>query len=170
MCKQWYAVRTKPRQEEYAAEQFERQGFDVYLPKVMACVRQQGKVVREPRVFFPGYLFLHLAEDERRWTSIRSTYGALDVVHFGAIYPSIPTDFVQGLQARHGEDGLLDFTPGKVVSPFAGGERVVIAAGACEGLEAVFLAAKGEQRALVLLNMLQGQVRAEVALGDLKKA
>ncbi len=169
MGKQWYAIRVKTGQEMRAVTQFQNQGFTLYYPQTIKCIRHAGQVKREPRAFFTGYLFLHLSVDERAWTKIRSTYGALGVVHFGSVYPAVPDAVIEMLQSREDDNGMIDLSKKrKFVSPFKEGEKVIVDEGACKGLEAVFLSLDGEQRAMILLNMLGGMVRTKVNLGALK--
>ena len=54
----WFAVYTKPRQEQVALENLERQGFRCFLP--MAVNPYQRRSQRMPRIepLFPRYLFL----------------------------------------------------------------------------------------------------------------
>jgi len=169
-ARQWFAVRCKPRREAEARAEFERQGFEVWLPMEMRLVRHARKMEQKPRPFFPGYLFLHLAPEERRWTTIRSTRGAIGAVQFGAHYPPVPEEVVQGLMALEDEAGFIRMEEARQKSPFAEGERVRVRDGVMAGLEGVFLAQDSEQRALVLLEMLQRRVKARLPLADLAAA
>jgi len=165
----WYAVRCKPRQEFIARQEFEQQGFEVYLPLERKLVRHARKMERVPRPFFPGYLFLHLDESECRWTAIHSTRGAMCAVHFGALYPPVPDVVMDILHGLEDEDGYICVGEDPV-SPFRSGERVVVREGEFSGVEGVFVCRDGEERAHVLLELLQRQVRAEMPLAVLKSA
>jgi len=171
MSRQWFAVRCKPRREFEALDAFARQGFEAWLPQELKLVRHARKMEKKPRPFFPGYLFLHLAPEERRWTTIRSTRGAIGAVRFGDWYPPVPDEVVAGLRAMQDERGFIrrpeDADP---ECPFAPGERVRMREGAMAGLEGVFLARDGDQRAMVLLSLMQRQVKAKVPLEALRAA
>ena len=168
--KLWFVVHCKPRREAEARGEFVRQGFDVWLPMELRLVRHARRVRRRPRPFFPGYLFLRLGEEERRWTTIRSTRGAIGAVHFGMHYPPVPDGLIAQLRALEDEDGLIRRTVTDVSAPFERGARVRVRDGAMAGLEGVFFASDGEQRALVLLEMLQRQVKARLPLANLATA
>jgi len=86
MPKQWFVVRTKPRQEDYARKQLDWQGFEVYLPQTLGFVMHLRKKSWVKRPFFPCYLFLNLTPKERHWTTIAGTYGAIGAVIFGCHY------------------------------------------------------------------------------------
>jgi len=169
MSRQWFAVRTKPREEARAKQEFERQGFTVYLPLALVRITHARKVSWQPRPFFAGYLFLHLAPEERQWTRIRSTYGAVGAVHFGPFYPPVPDGVIAAIRARENERGLieLDRTP---TAPFKKGDRVRLLTGSLSGLEGLFQEMRGEDRALILLNWLGRRISAEVSTQDIAAA
>jgi len=164
-----FAVRCKPRREALARHEFERQGFAVYLPREQKLIRHARKMEKAPRPFFPGYLFLHLAAGECRWTAIRSTPGVVGAVHFGACYPPVPEQVIAALKELEDADGFIRRGEDPV-SPFRSGERVVVGDGKFSGIEGVFVCRSGEQRAMVLLEMLQRQMRAKLPLSVLKAA
>jgi len=167
--RQWFAVRCRPGREFAATHELERQGLAVYLPRELKLIRHARRMERVPRPFFPGYLFLHLAPAERRWTAIRSTPGALCAVHFGAFYPPVPDTVITSLKSLEDADGLI--CQGEdPVSPFKSGERVVVRDGQFSGIEGIFVCRSGEERAMVLLEMLQRQVKARLPLAVLKTA
>lgn len=162
----WYAVRTKPRQETRARTEFERQGLEVYLPMVLTRIRHARKVDWEARPFLPGYLFLHLSPENRYWTRIRSTYGAIGVVHFGLHYPSVPDEAIAMMRGSEDEQGMIETSRTPLV-PFASGERVKVCGGSLAGLEGIFQEMRGQDRAMVFLDWLGRQVHAQVAVEQL---
>ena len=162
----WFAIRTKPKQETVARDQLQHQGFEVYLPLIQARISHARKVSWQPRPFFPGYLFLHLSREEQRWTTIRSTVGVLAAVSFGNVYPPLPDAAITLLQQRHDEQGFISMAA-KPATPFMAGERVRLNDGSLSGFEGVFVEMRGEQRALVLLDWMQKQMRVVVAADQL---
>jgi len=169
MVRQWFAVQTKVRRETEALRQFERQGFRGYLPLTLVRCSHARKISWQKRAFFPGYLFLHLAPDEQRWTTIRSTIGAIGAVHFGSCYPAMPDAFITMLQYQESEEGILasGASPAAVFCPE---ERVKVLRGPMQGLEGVFVSMRGEDRVLIMLSWLQRRVRAELSLDDVMAA
>lgn len=166
--KQWFAIRTKPHKEEVAAKNFERQRFTHYLPLSETIRRHARKteVVRRP--FFPGYLFLHLAPDERHWSMIGSTIGALGAVRFGDEYPPVSEWVISTLKARENERGVIAVcgVGGRLFKP---GDRVnVLLTAEGEMSQAIFLAHRSEDRAMVLLDILRRGVQAMVPLAKLQ--
>ena len=168
-ARQWYAVRCRPGREDTAFLELERQGLTVYLPQELKLIRHARKMDEVPRPFFSGYLFLHLDPNERRWTSIRSTPGVVGTVHFGQCYPRVPDHVIASLKGLEDEAGYI-CDGADPVSPFKPGERVVVRDGQFSGLEGLFVCRNGNERAMVLLGLLQRQVRAKVRLSSLAAA
>jgi len=165
----WFAIRTKPRQEMIARDQLEQQGFEVYLPLVNTRITHARKVSWQPRPFFSGYLFMHLAKEEQRWTTIRSTVGVLAPVSFGDFYPPLPNAAIDLLQSRHDEHGYITVISNPA-APFKAGDAVRLHDGSLKGLEGVFLEMRGQDRAMVLLNWLQKKMRLETSIGNLSSS
>ncbi|RLL49692.1 transcriptional activator RfaH [Mariprofundus sp. EBB-1] len=162
----WFAIRTKGRQETVARDQLKHQGFDVYLPMVNTRITHARKVSWQPRPFFAGYLFLHLADDEQRWTTIRSTIGVLAPVSFGNFYPSLPDSAIKLLQSTQDDQGFVSVEK-RPEMPFQSGEKVRVHDSALKGLEGVFVEMRGEDRAMVLLDWMQKKMRVETRVSDL---
>ena len=158
--RRWYAVRTKPMKELYARDNLARQGFSVYLPLIRRLVSHARKKAIVPRPFFSGYLFVHLAPLEQNWVSINSTYGVACALRFGNVYPPVADEIIQTLKNREDEAGYIDLGPGGLV-PFKKGDRIAVKTG--EGvLEGLFQEMSGEDRALVLVEILKRQVAVKV--------
>ncbi len=92
--KAWYLIYTKPRQERYARENLERQGYEVYLPLMKDRRRRKGRYVEIVDALFPRYLFIHLDQDTDNWSPIRSTFGVSGLVYFGFKPARVASDFV----------------------------------------------------------------------------
>jgi len=154
----WFAIRTKTRQETVARDQLQYQGFEVYLPLANTRIVHARKVSWQPRPFFAGYLFAHLSKEQQRWTTIRSTIGVMAPVSFGHFYPPVPDAAIQLLRSYHDEHGYIT-VDSKPAVPFQSGDRVQLHDGSLKGLEGVFVEMRGTDRALVLLDWMQGKMR-----------
>ncbi len=167
--RRWYAVRTHPRKEFFAKQNFENQSFRVFLPSTIRIVRHARKVKETLSPLFPGYLFLHLAKSEENWITISSTRGAIGPVRFGNYYPPVPDWFIEGLMERANEKGIIPvgmkekygFSPGDKVR-FKGPNDTII--------EGVLKALDGKDRAIILIEMLKREVEAKVPLLNLRAA
>jgi transcriptional antiterminator RfaH len=166
----WHAIHTRTGREMEARAQLHNQGFEVYLPLVLQRICHARRVDWQPRSFLPGYLFVHLAADERRWTSIRSTRGVIGPVRFGARVPVIDRAVIEALKAREDADGFIALTAGGPEAPFRAGQQVRVLDGAMADLEGVFACMRGEDRALVFMQLLQRQVQVSVDAAQLVAA
>ena len=166
--KQWFAVRTKAQMELVARLHYERQNYHVYLPlisKIRRHARKQDEVLRP---LFPGYLFLHLAPTEQNWVAISSTIGTISPVHFGEYYPPVPDHVIEKLQTRHDESGIIPL--GKIQQQLLKqGSQVDVDMGNLGELKGVFQGFRGEDRVLVLLDILKRQVPTVVPVSDLRR-
>jgi len=150
----WYALLTKPRREQLALQNLQRQAFDGYLPlcRERRLVRGSYRWVNAP--LFARYLFVRLDLDADNTAPIRSTLGCCGLVRFGQRTPHIPDAFIEALRAKAEPDGCIALVP----SPWQTGQRVQLAEGPFAGMEAIYQAPSGADRALVLLKWL-GQTR-----------
>lgn len=158
----WYVVQTRPRQEQRAELNLRNQHYATYAP----CWRVE-KVYRSKRVersepLFPGYLFVRLHPSVDDFRPIRSTRGVLRLVGFGGEPTPIEDTVIECIRQRVGG--------GTGPAALAAGERVEILSGPFRGLEAVFHSFDGQERAVLLLNMMQQQVRALQPLGNIRRA
>ena len=163
----WFAIHTRAGREQEAMAHLQEQGLEVYLPSVLQRICHARQVSWQPRAFLPGYLFLHLAPDERRWTSIRSTRGVIGPVHFGARYPAIDEAVIAAFRARENAEGHIELRTGNPRVPFHEGQRVCVLDGAMADLDGVFACMRGEERALVFMQLLHRQVQVTVDTAQL---
>ena len=147
----WYAIHTKARQEALAAEHLCRQTFEVYLPSIKQVHRYRGQWRDSIEPLFPRYLFIRLNLGEENIAPIRSTRGVARLVSFSGRPAMVPGTFIDALtRASDPHTGLL--YPEKDL--FEAGATVTIMDGPLHGLEAIFKVHDGEQRSIILLNIL----------------
>jgi len=146
----WYVLHTKARQERIAAQHLARQDFEVYTPLIRLPKRRRRRWCEVIEPLFPGYLFVHLDFKRQNTAAIRSTRGVIGLVRFGNEPQSLPNRLVEHLMAAQTDrEGAISQE-----HPFNSGDRVEIVSGPLAGLQAVFLAASGEERAQLLLDLL----------------
>lgn len=139
----WYLVQCKPRQDGRAEEHLIRQGYMCCRPM---CDRE--KIVRGRRQvlsesLFPGYLFIQITDDAG-WSPLRSTRGVSHVVKFGGKPLAVNDRLVSQFQSR---DGVLSIA-------FQAGDKVRILDGGFADVEAIFKAATGDERVVLLIKLL----------------
>ncbi|MEJ2452198.1 MAG: transcription/translation regulatory transformer protein RfaH [Gammaproteobacteria bacterium] len=157
----WYVVHTKPRQENVAVENLERQGFTTYCPKTLQPRRrrQSWKKVIEP--LFPRYLFIQLNMDVDNVALIRSTLGVISLVRFGN-QPAVMPESAIGFIRRQEQELVMDCTEH---IRWKKGDVVEIIEGPLSGIKAIFHKRDSGERVLLMLDMLGQQNRLSV-LGD----
>jgi transcriptional antiterminator RfaH len=160
----WYLVHTKPRQEDVALANLQRQGYECYLPqmRIERIRRRKVEVATEP--MFPRYLFIRLdsSDQGKSWSPIRSTLGVSQLVHFGARAAKVDEALVELLRQR--EQAMpLD-------AMFHSGDSVVITDGPFAGIEAIYQTADAERRAFILLEILSKPVSMQIDTGRLRRA
>jgi transcriptional antiterminator RfaH len=149
--KHWYAIHTKPRQEEHAEEQLRRQAFEVYLPRIKQARRYRGRWRDAIEPLFPRYLFIRLDLGRENIAPIRSTRSVSRLVSFSGFPAKVPEELVDALlQSADPDTGLHQ--PDE--SRFEAGAPVTIVDGPLVGLEAIFQAHDGEARSIILLDIL----------------
>lgn len=152
----WYLVQCKPRHTFRAEDHLVNQGFQCFLPKHQVKRKSRHKIIWAWEPLFPHYLFIRL-DDESNWATIRSTRGVAQVVRFNGVPVPVPEQVVLGLQQHCARlDGA---EPEPLFHP---GEQVVITEGCFKQLEAVVQATKGEERVVLLLNLLNQPQRIEL--------
>ena len=164
--KRWYLLKTKAREELRAQENLNNQHFLTYLPQIRVYGRVRGKTKDRIEPLFPGYLFILLDVEADNWAPIRSTRGVLQIVRFGASPASLSTDIIESIKERE-SDGVIETQND---AQFKAGDKVKIMEGCFEGLEAVFCCQSGEERSLVLLNVIGKETRVFVKSSVLDKS
>ncbi|MDA8364048.1 MAG: transcription/translation regulatory transformer protein RfaH [Gammaproteobacteria bacterium] len=154
----WYLVYSKPRQEETARENLERQGYAVYLPRAAQNRRRAGRRLTVVEPLFPRYLFIRLSMGTDNWAPIRSTIGVSALVRFGAEPARVPDALVALLRSHETGSGIHEWTQ----KPMRSGQGVRVAEGAFAGYQGIFLARSSRERVVVLLNILGRPVRAQL--------
>lgn len=163
---QWYLVHTKPRQEQCAFENLQRQGYECYLPTLLSEKLRQGKLVVVDEPLFPRYLFIKLGQDDsaQSWAPIRSTRGVSRLVSFGVQPAKVDERLVYQLQAK---EAAKHVEPQRL---FAAGQRVRLTEVPFADIEGIYLMAEGERRAMVLIELMCKPVRVAVTPASLRQA
>jgi transcriptional antiterminator RfaH len=163
MQKHWYVLRTKPNSESLAAANLERQGYELFYPRVMTPQAKQGGYRTVP--LFPGYLFLRCADPYYGWPQVQYTPGVSGWVQIGGETPAVPDKVVEELVERV---KVINSTGG-LWRRFRAGEHVLVASGRLEGLARVLEGPKTPQgRVRVLMEFLGQLVTATIPWQDVQ--
>jgi transcriptional antiterminator RfaH len=161
----WHVVHTKPRQEATAIENLQRQGYCCYMPTLLAqkVHRAQIKYVSEP--MFSRYVFVACDKhfEQKGPSPIRSTIGVHEMVHFGSRPAVISLDLLQAIFERQKNQHQSP------TAAFEGGDKVALVDGPLAGLQSIYQAATGEERSMILLNLLNRTIKLQVPTAQLTK-
>ena len=141
----WYLIKTKPRQENVAIKNLENQEYSTYCPTV--------KIKNNNVVLFPGYLFIYLDKKKENWSPIHSTKGVVNFVRFGLNFAQVPDTVIKFLKANQ----LINKEKLKNLNRFKSGDKVQITDGVFKNCVAIFKSSKSEERVILLMNLLGQQ-------------
>ena len=160
----WYLLQTKPNAHFTACANLGRQGFDVFLPLIIKTTKNSGKFLDIKAPLFPGYLFMGSSIDPIPWKSVKGTRGISKPVTLDGVYRPVSTHIIEGLQHRCNNDGVF-----QSLNDIVPDDRAKIKRGPFAEFICTVDQIKADQRAWVLINLLQQQIRAEVSLDDVSK-
>ncbi|MDV3503077.1 transcription/translation regulatory transformer protein RfaH [Marinobacter sp. M-5] len=156
----WYALQHKPAQGDRALDNLQNQGITCFYPKITVEKIKAGKRSKKLEALFPGYLFVHLEQTDPMWAKLRSTRGVLRVVGFAGKPAAIGDEVIQ-----HIEDSLHAVADVGGIKP---GQPVELSDGPFQGIDAIFKAYDGEERAIVLIQFMQKQQAISVSVGAIR--
>jgi transcriptional antiterminator RfaH len=152
----WYLLASKPRKDAVAEFHLRNQEYEVYRPLAKRLHTRRGKMITITESLFPRYLFIHLDSGiDDNWAPIKNTIGIHGFVRFGInnLPPPVPEALVLALQAQ--EEGLSERSID--LDRFHNGDEVVITEGPFRGLKAIFQQYKGEDRVVILMQLLNAR-------------
>lgn len=152
----WYVVQTQVNCEAKAAQNLQRQGYDIYLPRYLRRRCHARKMDFAAKPLFPRYMFVAIDMATQRWRAIQSTFGVSRLVCNGDDPALVPDGVVSALQAREDEKGFVKLHAKPVFAP---GDRVRVLAGAFMDSAGLFSGLADHDRVAILLDMLGRKVR-----------
>ena len=156
----WFAVVTKPRQEQLALEHLQRQSYECFLPMAENPYQRRSKKqqqIIEP--LFPRYLFLNAIAESQNLAPVRSTQGVVSMVRFGTELAVIPDHIINAIRQRIEVDtGLIKIQPVQIKP----GDKVRVFDGPLTGVNGIVQEKNSTNRAMILMELLGRPTRVEV--------
>jgi len=147
----WYVAQTKPRQEDIALVNLERQGFLVNVPRIPRI--KLSPRLPDTEVLFPGYIFFSPHSTTQSISPVRSTTGVSRVVKFGqeaaTLSASVLDQILSFIDDRRAAPGGL----AAHVNRLKKGAAVQITQGPFVGLEGL-VSFVAKDRVMVLLEIM----------------
>ena len=130
----WLVAYTKPRQEQVALQNLERQNFEAYLPRYKKFKNTEAGPMPVFEPMFPRYILFRPRKPEQSIETVRSTKGISHVVRFGHEPGVVSANMVATIQAFEAEqnqatlDQMTNFKAGQKVKlkPVALGNMEVL--------------------------------------------
>ena len=160
----WYAIHTKPRQEERAEHNLmtlnvSTLSVETFSPKVQE--RRFDPVINQPihvvKPLFPGYIFARFDASTMLY-KVWFTRGVDNVVNFGQKPAIVPDEIIMLIRLQMGTDGYV-----KIGEELALGDKVRIKGGTLNNFVGVFERnASAAKRVNLLLSAVTYQCRLEI--------
>jgi transcriptional antiterminator RfaH len=164
----WYAVVSKPRQEQSALENLQRQGFECFLPMAENPYQRRSKKhqrIVEP--LFPRYLFLRADASQQNLAPVRSTKGVMSMVRFGIELAVVPESVIHAIKmSQNTETGLIKIEPVSIKP----GDKVRVFDGPLAGITGVVQETNSNNRAMILMELLGRPTTVKIDALNLQRA
>ena len=146
----WYAVRTKPNEEDRADMNLRAWRVETFAPKLKELrTSDYGGARYVTKHLFTQYIFAHF-DVETQLHDINYTRGVQNVVSFGGIPVSIDDRVIEVIKERVDSDGFVH-----IDDDFKAGEPVRIKSGPLQSIVGVFeRKLKDKDRVKILLNTM----------------
>lgn len=164
--KSWYLLTCKPQQDEIAEHNLLNQQYEIYRPLATRERKRGKKIIQKIESLFPRYIFIRLNQIDDNWSPIRSTRGVSGFVRFGIEAAKVPDTLINHLKNQENELGSKAVD----LDRFHNGDTVKIEVGPFKGLDAVFQSYDGDERVIVLLNILECQTKLELSPVEISAA
>lgn len=155
----WYAIHTKPKQEQRAESNLRTWDIEAFTPRIKDRRRSRtfkgSNYIIKP--LFPRYVFAHF-NLQRYLHRVTFTRGVQNIVRFGDVPARIDDRIIAIIQERMDQNGLV-----RVGEDFKSGDPVVIEYGPFKSLIGIFEHDVGEEeRVRILLTSINYQAHITI--------
>lgn len=155
----WYAIHTKPRQENRAGSNLRAWDVETFNPEIRGRNYNPytGKLNFVIKPLFPRYIFAKFKVSDLLH-KVNFTRGVQGVVAFGGKPRPIDEEIIRVIQSRRCSDGLI-----RMGEKFHPGDKVIIGEGPLRSFVGIFDGyCKDEERVSILLTTVSYQSRVIV--------
>jgi transcriptional antiterminator RfaH len=158
----WACAQVEPRRERLASHCLGLAGYEIYEPRLREQIRSRSgrKIVRTPPLF-PGYLFVWVV---RGWWDARWSPGVVRLIMDGLLPARVPDAVIGEIRSRE-RGGFVELPKPRGLRP---GIRVRVVSGPLSEQIGMLAALRPHERVLVLLHLLGGQQRVELARNSIE--
>jgi transcription antitermination factor NusG len=160
---QWYAAYTRANHERRVFNQLVEYGVESFLPQYESVRKWKDRRVRLQMPLFPGYVFVHLALQNR--LRVLQVPGVAYLVGFAGRPVAVPEEEFAKIR------GFLSQGLRAEPHPYlTAGRRVRVRSGPLEGMEGIIIRRKNCSRFVISFTLLQRSIGVEVAGLELEPA
>ncbi|MFG1497431.1 transcription termination/antitermination NusG family protein [Saccharospirillum sp. HFRX-1] len=159
----WYLVQCKPREGFRAAEHLANQHIETFHPTHSVSRRRAGRQYWQTESLFPHYLFVK-PSPEQSISAINSTRGVARVVNCHGKPLVVPEMIVAGVKNQC----LVMRDRSQNEPMLKAGTLVTITEGCFKHLQAIVQMTRGEDRVILLMQLLSKEQRLELPLSSVQ--
>jgi transcription antitermination factor NusG len=157
----WYAAYTRANHERRVAHQLVERGVEHFLPQYESMRKWKDRKVRLQMPLFPGYVFVHLALQNR--LKVLEVPGVAYLVGFAGKPVAVPEGEFEKIR------GFLKRGFRAEPHPYLeAGRRVRVRNGPLEGMEGIVARRKNGNRLVISLELIQRAMAVDLDGADLE--
>src|SRR5262249_44138898 len=160
----WACAQVEPQREQAAQHFLGLNGYETYLPRLRVLRRSHGRQIVTKPPLFPAYVFIWIVTG---WWSARWCPHVCRLVLDAGVPARVPDNVIDEIKSRE-RNGLVELPQRD--SGLKPGDRVRILQGPLQGQLGLYAGQRPHERVLVLLALLGGQQRVELAASDVEVA
>ena len=151
----------KPNSHDLAVRNLERQGFEIFMPKIKITTKKENKFINKEVFLFPGYLFIGVDPQNFYWSKINSTYGVSKLLSFNNKPSEVPLDLIVKLKKRFG-----DYINPIINEKLKRGDKIKFNNGPFTDLVANIESFEPKNRIYVLLEVMGGRRKLKISIKE----
>ncbi len=160
----WYVIQTKPKKEEEAKSYLSTRRVEIFSPLIEAFLLKNGRMNRELKPFFPGYIFGKF-DLEQNYPLVRWAKGVKKVLGFGGYPTPISDEVVEIIRERTDIHGIVGLK-----CHFQANDVIRIKTGPLKDLLGIFERwVSDTERVRILLNLMGYQPAVEIHYSMVEK-
>ena len=162
--KNWYVIQTKPKKETEAESYLLTKGVEAFNPLMETFALRSGRMSKELKPLFPGYIFGKFDLDEN-YPLVRWARGVKKVLGFGGYPTPISEEAVEIIKERADTQGVV-----RLKHHFEADDVIRIKGGPLKDLLGIFERwISDSERVRILLNLMGYQPAIEIHYSMIEK-
>jgi transcriptional antiterminator RfaH len=157
----WACAQLEPFRERLALHCLGLNGFEVYCPRLREQRRSRGRKIVCTPPLFPGYTFVMILAG---WWNARWSPGVIRLIMDGEQPAHVPDAVISEIRSRE-RGGLVELVKPRGLRP---GTRVRVISGPLSEKIGMLAALRPHERVLVLLTLLGGEQRVDLAMNAIE--